>query len=156
MLLRTAYALLWSRLEIEVEGDAGWAANLPTSRVGVGIFTWYHAYMNTLVVGTLGAYQNWDLVSTVHAAASFFLVEDTAWFLLNPYYGVQKYRRSQVWWHSGQPWVLGVPLHNFALAGVMALAAWWKGDAAMAIEIPWDLGVLGLLALHSWYRDEDL
>ena len=36
----------------------------------------------------------------------FLVLEDFLWFLLNPHYGLKKFK-SRVWWHP--KWFLGVP-----------------------------------------------
>ena len=58
---------------------------------------------------------------------AWFLLEDFLWFVLNPYYTLQKYKSEYIPWHT--KWIMGIPVHNI-------------------------IGVLGLIALafvnHSW------
>ena len=173
LVLRTGHALLWSAMEVEIEGPCGWASMLPTTTVLGTSFTWYHVYMNSIVCLTAAAWwSDGSVVRAVHRASSWFLLQDTAWFLLNPHFGVARYTRRDVPWHAAQPWPLGVPLHNFGLAGLMGICAWWthaegvrasEEDGApstlaevaavdMLLEIPWDAAVLLLLALWSRHR----
>ena len=50
------YAVLWSYMEVEIEGkDGGWAKNLPSKKFFNTKFTWYHIIMNTVgIIGGLG------------------------------------------------------------------------------------------------------
>ena len=46
------FAVLYSILEIEIEGKSGWAENLPTQYSGIGRLTYYHVIMivNNIVI----------------------------------------------------------------------------------------------------------
>jgi hypothetical protein len=34
----------------------------------------------------------------------FFLVEDFLWFVLNPAFGIRRFRREHIWWHAPTWW----------------------------------------------------
>ncbi len=114
-------AISFAILEIQIEGPDGWAARLPTWRVdnrwtrllwdGKPL-TGYHVSM-LLFVAALA-----HLVYVVDPRAPFgqtelrvaaflillFVLEDWLWFVLNPAYGLRKFRREHVWWHATHWW----------------------------------------------------
>jgi hypothetical protein len=123
-------AFFWAKLEIEIEGKHGWAANLPTWKIddhpflhilyGGRPLTGYHVWAFTsvgfffhlpLVVGL-----RWSLAGelrTLGACCLFWVVEDFLWFVLNPHFGWHKFRRDEVWWHKR--WLLRLPLDYWVL-----------------------------------------
>jgi hypothetical protein len=40
------------------------------------------------------------------------LIEDFLWFVFNPHYGIKKFRKGQIWWHTN--WL-----------GPMPVLYWW-------------------------------
>ena len=34
----------------------------------------------------------------------FFIVEDFLWFVLNPAFGIRRFRREHIWWHAPTWW----------------------------------------------------
>lgn len=34
----------------------------------------------------------------------FWILEDWLWFVLNPAYGIRKFRKEHVWWHAKDWW----------------------------------------------------
>ena len=122
------YALLYSLLEIEIEGKDGWAKKLPTFTIKKGIFknfTFYHILMNMIVILTntfpifnsIGINKK-ALFLSIYFNTLWFLVEDFLWFVFNPYYTIKKYNKN-IDWHSNQKWLFGMPLHNYI--GIMIL-----------------------------------
>jgi len=98
-----ACAALLALFEIQVEGEDGWAAKLPTWKVDNALtrilmsgkpLTGYHTYLFLLVLEA--------------RAMSFTLllwfVEDFLWFVFNPKWGVRRFRRDQIWWHAPKWW----------------------------------------------------
>jgi hypothetical protein len=91
-------------------------------------------------------------------------VWDYLWFVLNPAYTVQRFRRGNVWWFE-VPWIWRFPLDYYlgvaisvGLAGLAALAA---GDGeplrrhlSMVAGLAVLVGLTVLLAplYHRWYR----
>ena len=129
-------AFLWAKMEIEIEGSEGWAANLPTWKVeehklldwfyGGRPLTGYHVWAFAFVffafhfpllwVGT------WSVRLEMAAVGSyvvFWVIEDFLWFLLNPQYGLRKFSRQHVWWHKH--WFLGLPSDYWVLGTIGSL-----------------------------------
>lgn len=118
-------AVAWAKLEIEIEGPDGWAANLPTWRVkdhfllrlfyGGRPLTGYHVWAFFFVFlcfhVPLAALRTWSVhyeVRVIGAYHIFWIVEDFLWFVLNPHYGLSNFKPSNIWWHK--KWLLGLPL----------------------------------------------
>ncbi len=119
--LLTASLHAW--MEIEIEGPNGWAAKLPTKRYdttlarlifGVPI-TRYHLVM----MATILAFAHLPALfvapwTFAHELVVFgyvilhFTLEDFLWFVFNPAYGIRKFSKQNIWWHSR--WFLGLPL----------------------------------------------
>ena len=51
------------------------------------------------------------------------MVEDVAWFILNPYYTLKKYTKEDIWWHGKQKWIYGIPMHNIVGIGFLVLTS---------------------------------
>ena len=117
--LATAYA--FARLEIEIEGPHGWAANLPTWRInnrwtrlfyGSRPLTGYHLWMQSfifLIVHLPFAVHVWQWswaleLRVIGFLILFYIVEDFLWFVLNPAYGLKRFRREHIWWHAPTWW----------------------------------------------------
>lgn len=154
------YAILYSMLEIEIEGNAGWAKNLPTVASGIGQFTIYHLLMNFIVIMTISYalysknYSNWLILFFIIA---WFLIEDFVWFCLSPFYTIKKYTQDNIPWHSKQPWLLNSPLHNWIGIIVMFLIAIFSEKTNVLFQsfITMSGIVLGVIILspiyHNWY-----
>ena len=107
-------------LEIEIEGEHGWAKKLPTTSSGILHFTTYHINMNVIIFlvviySTLLVSKN--LGTTIFFVIAWFLIEDFIWFCLNPYYTLKKYDKEHVLWHKD--WFMCSPLHNWYGISVM-------------------------------------
>lgn len=144
------YAVLYAALEIEIEGPAGWAKNLPTVPMFGTKFTGYHILMNLTVIGSLAyaIYPRKGFWHTLYYVTAWFLVEDFMWFVYNPNFGLGKYNKKHVPWH-GNCWPLGIPLHNYVGAAIMALSAWQAQDEDLgrgALLIIVLVSVFGLMA----------
>jgi hypothetical protein len=116
-----ATAFAFARVEIEVEGPHGWAASLPTWRVcnrwttifyGCRPLTGYHLWVQVFVLllchlpFALGLWA-WSWGSELLIASYFilfFIVEDFLWFVLNPAFGLRRFRREHIWWHAPTWW----------------------------------------------------
>ena len=129
-------AYLWANLEIQIEGEHGWAANLPTWKIekhvlldmfyGGRPLTGYHvwAFLSVFFFFHLPFFftHSWTLRQELHAIAAynlFWIVEDFLWFVLNPHFGWAKFSRGKVWWHKR--WLLGLPLDYWLLGGIAAI-----------------------------------
>jgi hypothetical protein len=118
-LLATAY--VFARVEIEIEGPNGWAANLPTWRIdnkwtklfyGHRPLTGYHFWLQIFIILLahvpfgLGL-SAWTWAAELRVAGfvvMFFLVEDFLWFVVNPAFGIKRFRREHIWWHAPKWW----------------------------------------------------
>ena len=127
----------FAKLEIAIEGDAGWAANLPTWRIenhwlldlfwGGREMTGYHAWAFSLVALFFhfplvfsGDY-TWPAEQRALACIMLFWVcEDFLWFVLNPAFGLHRFTKTQVSWH--RHWWLGAPVEYWIFT---PLGLWW-------------------------------
>lgn len=129
-----AAALSFALLEIQIEGSDGWARKLPTWRIenrwtrllmGSRPLTGYHLYVHLFLLVMLHlpyalGFAGGSLQAEARIAAfwiGFWVLEDYLWFVLNPTFGVGRFRREHVWWHAPAWWWimpreywLGVPL----------------------------------------------
>lgn len=116
-----ASALSFALLEIQIEGRAGWASNLPTWRIenewtrrffSARPLTGYHLYVHLVILCFCHAPYALGFVAPSWAAEArilaflifFWVAEDFLWFVLNPAYGLHKFRREHVWWHAPTWW----------------------------------------------------
>lgn len=131
-----AAAFVFARLEIQIEGPHGWAANLPTWRInnrwtkifyGSRPLTGYHLWMQIFVLllvhcpFTLG-FVDWSWrpeLRVIGFTILFFIVEDFLWFVLNPAYGLRRFRKQHIWWHAPTWWwIMPRDYWVFGLLGV--------------------------------------
>jgi hypothetical protein len=130
-------ALLFAKLEIEIEGRHGWAEMLPTWRLdrhvlldwffGGRPLTGYHVWAFLFVFFSFHmpffwTPGSWSIRGELHAVGSytlFWIVEDALWFTLNPAFGWRKFTRENVWWHKR--WALGLPL-DYWILGCLSVA----------------------------------
>lgn len=127
---------LFAQLEIQIEGPHGWAAKLPTWRLpetsplyrlfGSRPVTGYHVFAFGFMAAVfhLPVFFT-DQVSLVLEArilgslAVFWVLEDFLWFIMNPAYGLSRFRPRHVPWHPH--WVLGVPV-DYLVGSAAAIA----------------------------------
>jgi hypothetical protein len=120
-------AVLFGVFEIEAEGKYGWGEKFPTWYRTSGWARVYTTFTNKPLTGYHTALFFvpvliffWPMVATstmswhgaLDALSQYFLwviIWDFSWFVLNPYYGVKKFRRSEVWWFSNEPWFGALP-----------------------------------------------
>jgi hypothetical protein len=115
------FAIIFSLLEIQVEGKAGWARHLPTFRINVFFnkllggkpLTGYHIYMIILFIAIFHAMLHedmlcWNKEFQIFGLLSwFFVLEDVLWFILNPHYTLKKFKKEYIEWHKR--WVFKLP-----------------------------------------------
>jgi hypothetical protein len=139
-----AIAWVFARLEIQIEGPNGWAANLPTWRIsnrwtrlffGSRPLTGYHFWMLIFVMMTMHvplvlqtAFWSWGIeLRVVSFYILFFLAEDFLWFVLNPAFGIRRFKREHIWWHAPSWWwVMPRDYWVFGLLGCFAYAVSWR------------------------------
>ena len=142
LLWLTLLAAVFAHVEIQIEGPAGWAANLPTWRLdnswlnalwGGKTITGYHVcvfafmalvfHLPLFVHGTFSARLEARLLGGLMI---FWIVEDFLWFVFNPAFGLAGFQPHRVPWHHH--WVWHVPVdYVVALAAGVALFAWSYG-----------------------------
>lgn len=156
------FAILYSALEIEIEGkNGGWAKNLPTVPSHLGELTVYHVIMNIIiilvVIYSTMMISNMNLWITIYFVIAWFLIEDFAWFVLNPFFTLKKYTKKDIWWHGRQKWILGMPMHNWVGLSAMAIMGIINKNWKIIYSVFAMGGVLGLTVFiapfyHEWYK----
>ena len=128
-------AFLWAEMEIQIEGEHGWAAQLPTWRLeshplldwlyGGRPLTGYHVWAFCFVFAMFhfpfaaGVPWSWRWeLRTIGGYDVFWVVEDALWFVLNRHFGWRKFTRANIWWHKR--WFLGLPADYWILGLVGA------------------------------------
>lgn len=116
-----AAAAVFAKLEIEIEGEAGWAEALPTWRIenrwtrlllGARAVTGYHVFVHLFVLILVHLPYALALVRPSLAAELrilaftilFWILEDFLWFVLNPAWGLRRFRREEIPWHADTWW----------------------------------------------------
>ena len=126
-------SFIYSLIEIELEAKNGWMANIPTANTvffGGKYLTLYHVYMIIMII-MMVCFQNrmeFTINGFLHSASYvflFLLLEDVLWFIYNPYFTIKKYKQEHIWWHASQPWIMGIPFHNYFLITINLLLAWY-------------------------------
>lgn len=129
-------AFFFANVEVQIEGGAGWASNLPTWKVekhwlldifwGGRPMTGYHAWIFSFMflVFHLGIFQigkwSWSIECRIIASLMiFWIVEDFLWFVINPAYGLQNFSPQKVPWHIN--WFLGIPVDYWTFTGIAVL-----------------------------------
>ena len=134
-------AFFFANCEIQIEGPAGWAANLPTWRIEshwlldifwggramTGYHAWVFSFMALVFFSPLFFNGRFSLVEALQALAGlmvFWMAEDFLWFVCNPAYGWAHFDRAHVAWHPH--WWLGAPVDYWeGLVGVV-LVMWLR------------------------------
>jgi len=116
-------------IEVQIEGKDGWASKLPTWKPkGDGVvnktfkkilsgkeLTGYHLATFTFVLLILHlpffftfTWRWWRELEVLSLFFLFLVFWDFLWFILNPYYGLEKFKSVEVWWHNQWlgPWPL--------------------------------------------------
>ena len=111
----------FAQTEIQIEGAAGWAANLPTWRIehhwlldifwGGRAMTGYHAWVFPFIalffhIPLFFMQQwSWQLEARVTACIMlFWMIEDFLWFIFNPAYGWANFSPAHIPWHKHWFW----------------------------------------------------
>ena len=116
-----AAAAAFALLEIQIEGEAGWAASLPTwrrdtwwtrillgGRPLTGYHLWCHVWAMLAAHAPFGlGLADWSVRGELRALAFvilFWILEDFLWFVFNPKYGIRSFRRDRAVWHAHAWW----------------------------------------------------
>ena len=130
-------AFCFAKVEIAIEGEHGWAENLPTWRLPAESWmsrvffsgrpvTGYHLWMELFILSMLHlvyAYVGFSFAIELQILAFFCflsILEDFLWFVLNPAFGIKKFRKENIWWHKAHWWGIA-PRDYFVLSVVGAL-----------------------------------
>jgi hypothetical protein len=134
-------AYFFANAEIHIEGDAGWAANLPTWRIekhwlldifwGGRAMTGYHAWVFSFVAiffhFPLFFMAQWSLQLEARVLASvmlFWVTEDFLWFVINPAFGWRRFKPEHVSWHKH--WMCGAPFDYWVFGAISVLLFWYS------------------------------
>ena len=146
--LRLGLTLFWllvlgyffANVEIQIEGAAGWAANLPTWRIekhwlldifwGGRAMTGYHAWLFTFITLVFNfpfffmQRWNWKLQLRVAACVmTFWISEDFLWFVCNPAFGLTNFDPVHAPWHKH--WIWFAPTDYWTFTSVAAGLFWY-------------------------------
>ena len=128
-------SFFFAKVEIQIEGAAGWAANLPTWRIekhwlldlfwGGRAMTGYHAWLFPFIFLVfhfnclLTSDWSWKLETRILGALLlFWVLEDWLWFVCNPAFGMSRFTSVMIPWHKH--WVLGMPV-DYIVMGLPGL-----------------------------------
>lgn len=152
--------MVFAVIEIEAEGKYGWAEKLPTwyrvngkaaklwKLINGRPLTGYHLAMLPLPIMIflypMVATSSLTFSGFFMQAAAYFAwlsVWDFCWFVLNPHYGVRRFRKENVWWFSQEPWLFGrIPFSYIAA---------WTTSIVVAMVAGWiEGGVVSSLSSH--------
>jgi len=131
--------LIWisfvmAKLEINIEGENGWAKNLPTWRLppshwvskvffGGKEATGYHLWLNLFEYSFVQLVFvfipfSWNIeFRLISFVFLLWVIEDFLWFLINPKYGIRKFNKKYIPWHERVWWIFA-PRDYFILASV--------------------------------------
>ncbi len=146
-------AFFFANVEIQIEGAAGWAANLPTWRIehhwlldifwGGRPMTGYHAWVFPFVglffhLPLVFVLQwSWRLEARALACfILFWILEDWLWFVLNPAYGLAQFNAGNVPWHIH--WLWGAPIDYWfgLLVAALLLGFSYRNKAIKPTDTP--------------------
>jgi hypothetical protein len=133
-------AYVFARVEVEIEGEAGWAANLPTWRIeqhplldiflGGRALTGYHAWMFSFIglifhfpLFFMGQWSARLEAGVLGSIMLFWIVEDFLWFVVNPAFGLRRFKAQHIPWHKR--WAGGVPVDYWMFGVAGALLFWY-------------------------------
>jgi hypothetical protein len=123
LLWTIALAYMLAKVEINVEGKHGWAEKLPTWRkknrltkliFGDTPITGYHFWMFSMIFFlyhfpfVMGLTWSFSLELQIIASFLFLLItEDLLWFIINPHFGIKKFKKIHIPWHKN--WIGPLP-----------------------------------------------
>jgi hypothetical protein len=138
--------LMFAQVEIQIEGPAGWAANLPTWRLDgswlngfwggktiTGYHVWVFSFMALMFHLPLFVAGTWSLrleARILGCIMVFWIVEDFLWFVLNPAFGPDLFNPISVPWHKH--WVVGMPVDyvlSLAIGFVLLVLSYRRGKS---------------------------
>ena len=123
----------FAKVEIQIEGSAGWATSLPTWRIeqhllltlfwGGRAMTGYHAWVFTFIalifhfpLAMMGEW-TWLLEGRVVSSLMlFWVMEDFLWFVLNHDFGLARFGPEHAFWHKN--WWMGAPVEYWGASAI--------------------------------------
>lgn len=140
-------SLFFAMVEIQIEGNQGWASGLPTWRIedhwlldifwGGRPMTGYHAWVFSFMalifhfpLVILGQFSIKIESRILGSLMWFWITEDFLWFVFNPEWGVCRFFEQQIPWHKN--WLLGVPVDYIVfgvLGSVLIIFSFYKKKA---------------------------
>ena len=134
-------ALFFAQTEIQIEGSAGWATNLPTWRIeshwlldifwGGRAMTGYHAWVFPFIAMFFHFpfffMHRWTLRTEARAIGCiilFWMVEDFLWFVLNPAFGIERFSQANIPWHKN--WWGFAPVDYWVGSILTSLLLWYS------------------------------
>lgn len=115
-------AAVFALVEIQIEGRDGWAAKLPTWKLSTRwlnrLFpgrplTGYHFYVVIFIAlvahlpFALGLpWTRYGQLRALSFILFFWVAEDFLWFVLNPHFGLRRFRPQNIGWHRQSWWWL--------------------------------------------------
>ena len=130
-------AFLFAKVEIAVEGAHGWAENLPTWRLprehwisrlcfankpatGYHVWMFLFLFFYAHIIYLFSAFAWSSELKIISFFILFMTVEDFLWFVLNPAYGLKKFRANDIWWHRNNWWGIAPRDYFFSIpAGIL-------------------------------------
>ncbi len=111
----------FSLIEIQSEGQNGWAAKCPTWKIenqwtrkffNGKPLTGYHLYFLLFMIFIAHLPYGLSFVPVslanelkiISFLIFFFILEDFLWFVFNPAYGIRKFKSENIWWHAPNWW----------------------------------------------------
>ncbi len=133
----------FAMIEIQIEGGAGWAANLPTWRVekhwlldifwGGRAMTGYHAWVFPFIMIFFHfplffmGHWSWRAECRVLSCVMLFWIsEDFLWFVINPEFGLARFGAATVHWHKHWLWGAPVDYWIFSVLALILLRYSWR------------------------------
>ena len=160
-------AMVFAAVEIEVEGKHGWAEKSATwfrtkglAAKIYGVFmggkplTGYHLFMFFLPLLVFHSHfamgVPWSFARELLVFAMYFAwlpTWDFLWFVLNPEYGVKKFKKQNVWWHARSHWLFNVtPLDYLFGWGISLLFGFAASVVSDSIEV-----FIGHIQFLAWF-----
>ncbi len=109
-------AAILALLEIQIEGENGWAKNLPTWRIkgtwlnkisGRAELTGYHTFLSLFILAFLHFpfvfFGSWNWLLELRILGSFLILtatEDFLWFVFNPHFSLKRFFAKDISWHK--------------------------------------------------------
>lgn len=132
-----AAAACFARVEIHIEGPAGWASNLPTWRLEnhwlcrlfpgrplTGYHLWILTFMAVVAHLPFAFGLPWSWRAEMRSIAFllfFWVLEDFMWFAFNPHFGLRRFRPEYIAWHRRAWWWIAPRDYWIGLALAVAL-----------------------------------